>query len=333
MLVLEIQIVVFQPLAVLHLPTAAERPGFIVQIVVVLLDVTGENRVLIGGWVFARNHIFSARQGLDLGKLQFSGVMVAPRIDPALLYFQLAPCTGVGAVAQTGAVTMFPVRLQFNFDGRDIGLGKGGRVDLDLTEIGAAAEIALQFQQLPGIVGIAGFKPGIAIQQFRGQEVLLEGHVAEAVTRAGVIMQLNRRGISLQIDANGPFSELGFEIAAFRGQRFQTSLDLLILGLIQSFAFFQRQMIQQFLKNRVLPPFSQYSHVHQRNWQGPTSLHPVTRFPTARRGFQRGCNRRFVIAKRLQALADFLFSPGMEPAQVDVFRRGFTGEAVNIQER
>ncbi len=106
----------------------------------------------------------------------------------------------------------------------------GGAVDLNLAEVDAVAEIALQFQQIVGVVGIAGLEAGIAVQQLGRQDVLLEGDVAETVALAGIVVQFDGGFVGLQVDLDGVLGETGVEITAFGGQRFQVRLSCSYLG-------------------------------------------------------------------------------------------------------
>lgn len=87
----------------------------------------------------------------------------------------------------TSAVFALLVRRQFDID-RGVSLVIRRRGDFDLAEVGAGVEIALQFQQIIAVIGIAGLEMRVARQQLGRQEILPEADIAEAIARAGVVV-------------------------------------------------------------------------------------------------------------------------------------------------
>ncbi len=93
------------------------------------------------------------------------------------------------------------------------------------------------------------------------------------------------------------------------------------------------QGLQQFLKSRILLAFAEHLDIDRSDAHRAAGLDAIARFPAGGDAVQGALDGGFVVAERLQRVPDVAFGVAVQPAQLGFLRRGFAGEAVDVQKR
>ena len=117
---------------------------------------------------------------------------------------------------------------------------------------------------------------------------------------------MQRRGVVLRIDAQGPFAERGIEETLTKGQVYQLFLALLIGFLIENIAFFQGKSIKGRLKRCIIDTTTgqfQAGLFKDNRW---TLVNFIPGMPDFLDFLETALDLRIIITKRSQGRADIL---------------------------
>src|SRR3569833_3214057 len=150
-----------------------------------VVDPARGERDLVGARIADRPTVIGAEALSDLGELVVGAEAVAAVVAAAILPTEAAARAGVGAVTHAGGIALAWARREPHGDGdtQVLGLLLFG-FDLDIVEVVAVEQGALQVEQLVYVVRVAGVEFGVAVKKVETQKNQKKKEHTKDITRS-----------------------------------------------------------------------------------------------------------------------------------------------------